>query len=201
MGIRGFIAWKFIAKKTRRILFQSLVASTIEYLENLGKKPSEIYKDLKEIGKKMGMWIYSEYLSKAGSASKSIWDHGANFNLGFKFFTGKTFDNIYYNISENGKDVKIHYIIKDNPICKGIKPPAPEIKPSAIVAGVFEWIEENRKEDWNATSVTCDEVKCIASGDEFCEIVFHFKLNEKGAEEVLKKIGGKPQESCIIKVK
>lgn len=194
MGVKGWIAWTFVAEKVNAVTVRAMIASIIAHQLSLGKKPREITAYLKEIGKLMGEWIYRHYL-QIGEASKSIADWGENFNIGFKFFTGEEFDDIWYEVSGDGKYVELHMRVYDNPVSRGIQVPSKEIMADAWVAGIWEWIEQMRMKDWDAEEITVDEVKCKATGDPYCEFVFKVKLREEGARRLLEEL--KPGTTII----
>jgi len=184
MGFKGWIAWRFIAEKINVIALRAMVASIVALQLSSGRTPKEIMQYLKELGRLMGEWIYRHYL-EIGKASSTVADWGKDFNLGFKFFTGKEFDDIWYEVSSDGKHVELHMRIYDNPASRGLQAPSREVKIDSWVAGIFEWIEQMRMEEWDAEELTVDEIKCRAAGDSYCEFVFKVRLKDKGAERVL----------------
>ena len=184
MGFKGRIAWRFVAEKINVIALRAMVASIIAIQLSSGRTPQEITQYLKNLGRLMGEWIYRHYL-EIGKASSTIADWGKNFNLGFKFFTGKEFDDIWYEVSSDGKHVELHMRIYDNPASRGLQSPSREVKIDSWVAGIFEWIEQMRMEEWGAEELTVDEIKCRAAGDPYCEFVFKVRLGDKGAKGVL----------------
>jgi|GEM_PF-1585531 len=185
MGVKGWIAWRFVAEKINVVTLRAMVAGIIALQLSSGKTPKEIAQYLKDLGRLMGEWIYRHYL-EIGKASLTIADWGKDFNLGFKFFTGKEFDDIWYEVSDDGKYVELHMRIYNNPTSKGLQSPSREIKIDSWVAGIFEWIEQMRMEEWGAEELTVDEIKCRAAGDPYCEFVFKVRLRDEGAEKVLR---------------
>ena len=189
MGIKGVIAWRFFAEKINLIAVKALLHALVgKLIEEKGME--NVYGELKEIGKRMGMWIYLHYLEKARFVAKSIKDDWKEDNLGWKFFTGKEFQTIIYEIRDGGKTVVIKCRSTDNPICKGLESPDPRIKFSAIAAGIFEWASQQREADYGAINVIVDETKCLAAGDEYCEFTFIWEFPEDQAKEILKEFGG-----------
>ncbi len=174
MGIKGKIAWRFMAEKIHAGAYKGLVQAIIaHFLEEYGD-PVKANALLKKLGRATGEYIYTTYLAATKRPAKNLRDLVPTYNLGFKYFTGKEFDEITFE--EKGKDVFITYRVRECPLCKGLHSPHPEIFMCNVVAGIFEWIEEQRLEDWNAESVTCNETKCRARGDPYCEFQYHFKL-------------------------
>jgi len=173
LGIKGVLAWRFVAKKINADFVRHFLRCIIEYLGQKYSDPNDIYRELKKIYKYTGELIYIRYLQATKRPAESLRDLVPTYNLGFKFFTGKPFDKIEYK--EEGKDVYITYRIRDCPFCRGMEVPI-KVPFCLFFAGVLEWIEEQRLEDWNAESITCDEVKCKMLGDDVCEYRAHIKL-------------------------
>ncbi|MHA1582242.1 MAG: hypothetical protein ACTSYM_07110 [Candidatus Baldrarchaeia archaeon] len=174
MSVKGKIAWRFMAEKIHAGTFKGLVQAIVAHsLEEYGD-PVKVNALLKKLGRLSGEYIYTTYLAATKRPAKNLRDLIPTYNLGFKYFTGKEFDEIIFE--ERDKDVYITYRISDCPLCKGLHSPYPAIFMCNVLAGILEWIEEQRLEDWNAESVTCDETKYRARGDPYCGVQFHFKL-------------------------
>lgn len=180
MGVKGVLAWRLKAEKTNAFIPRSLQHSLINYLMKIYNDPLRVNQEIKQIGRSMGEFIFTRYLAATQQPAKSLKDLAnpkSTYNLGFKFFFGVTFDKTEYR--REGNDVYITYTISDCPVCRDLVSPSPQVFMCSTVAGVFEWIEEQRLQDWNAESVTCDEVLCRARGDPVCQFVYHFHLKEQ----------------------
>lgn len=180
MGVKGVLAWRIKAEKTNALLIRSLEHSMVNYLMKLYNDPIKVNQEFKSIGRSMGEFIYTRYLAATQQPAKSLKELAnpkSAYNLGFKFFTGVTFDKTEYR--QDGRDVYITYTIADCPLCKDIVSPSPQVFMCNLNSGIMEWIEEHRLEDWNAESVTCDEVLCRARGDPVCQFIMHFRLKEQ----------------------
>ncbi|MHA1594055.1 MAG: hypothetical protein ACTSXJ_00415 [Candidatus Baldrarchaeia archaeon] len=173
MGIKGAIAWRFLAKKMNAMEIRYSLLGIVEYLIQTYKEPEKVYSELKKIFKRAGEIVYLKYLQATRRFARSIEDLIPTYNLGFKLFTGRSFDDI--RMEREGKDIYITYTIYDCPICKGLSVPIP-VPICVFFASVFEWIEEQRLQDWNAEFVKCDETKCRVKGDECCEFRAHIRL-------------------------
>ncbi|MEM2134326.1 MAG: hypothetical protein QXG44_05720 [Candidatus Jordarchaeaceae archaeon] len=179
MGVKGVLAWRIKAEKINALIVRSQTQATINYLLKMHKDAAVANQQLKNIGRDMGEFIYTRYLAatqKPARKLEELADPKAAYNLGFKFFTGSAFDKTEFK--KEGKDVYITYSIADCPLCRDIVSPSPQIFMCNMVAGIMEWIEEHRLQDWNAESVTCDEVLCRTRGDPVCQFVYHFRLKE-----------------------
>ncbi|MFB0563550.1 MAG: hypothetical protein ACETWM_20305 [Candidatus Lokiarchaeia archaeon] len=179
MGVKGVLAWRIKAEKINALLIRSLGQAIVSYLLKIHGDPAVANRELKNIGRAMGEFIFTRYLAatqKPAKNLKELADPKSAYNLGFKFFTGTTFDKTEYK--REGNDVYITYTIEDCPLCKDLVSPSPQLFMCNQNAGIFEWIEENRLQDWNAESVTCNEVLCRARGDPVCQFVYHFRLKE-----------------------
>lgn len=174
MGLKGKIAWRFIAEKIHVGAYKGVIQAMVAHFFEEYGDPRRVNEMLKKIGRGAGEYIYTTYLAATKRPAKNLKDLVPTYNLGFKFFTGKEFDEIKFE--EKGKDVSITYKVRECPLCKGLMSPHPDIYMCNVLAGIFEWIEEQRLEDWNAESVTCNETKCRARGDPHCEFQYHFKL-------------------------
>ncbi|WXG42035.1 MAG: hypothetical protein WED07_14950 [Candidatus Freyarchaeum deiterrae] len=179
MGVKGTLAWRIKAEKMNSFIARSETHSVVSYLMQQYKDPARVNQEWKKIGKSMGEFIFTRYLAATQQPAKKL-EELANtksaYNLGFKFFFGVTYDKTEFR--RDGRDVYITYSIADCPICKDLVSPSPQIFMCNTNAGVTEWIEEQRKEDWNAESVTVDETLCRARGDPVCQFVMHFRLKE-----------------------
>jgi predicted hydrocarbon binding protein len=179
LGVKGVLAWRIKAEKTNSFIPRSLTHSITSYLMELYKDPARVNQELKKIGRGMGEFIFTRYLAATQQPAKKL-EELANtksaYNLGFKFFFGVTFDKTEFK--RDGRDVYITYTIADCPLCKDLVSPSPQVFMCNTLPGVFEWIEEQRLNDWNAESVTCTEVLCRARGDPVCQFVYHFRLKE-----------------------
>ncbi len=179
MGVKGVLAWRIKAEKINALIIRSIMQSLTSYLLKMHGDPAVVNQEIKKIGRDMGEFIFTRYLAATQRPAKSLKelaDPKSAYNLGFKFFTGTTFDKTEYK--REGNDVYITYTIEDCPLCKDLVSPSPQLFMCNNLAGIFEWIEENRLEDWNAESVTCNEVLCRARGDPVCRFVYHFRLKE-----------------------
>lgn len=189
MGIKGAIAWRFLAEKLNAIAVKALLHVLIgKIIEEKGVENT--YSELKELGKRMAMWIYLHYLERARFVANRVIDDWKEDNLGWKFFTGKEFDEVIYEIRDRGKTVILRLRSRNNPICKDMTSPDPRVKFSAMVAGIFEWASQQRKDEYGAIDVKVDETKCLATGDEYCEFTFIWRFPEERAEEILYDFGG-----------
>ncbi|MEM2146506.1 MAG: hypothetical protein QW279_14185 [Candidatus Jordarchaeaceae archaeon] len=180
MGVKGALAWRLKAEKTNAYISRSLQHSIINYLLKLYNDPVRVNQEIKQLGKSMGEFIFTRYLAATQQPARSLKELASPksaYNLGFKFFFGVTFDKTEYK--REGNDVYITYTIADCPVCRDLVSPAPQVFMCNTVAGVFEWIEEHRLQDWNAESVTCNEELCRARGDPICKFVYHFRLKEQ----------------------
>ncbi|MEM3587558.1 MAG: hypothetical protein QXO71_09580 [Candidatus Jordarchaeaceae archaeon] len=180
MGVKGALAWRLKAEKINAIISRSLAHSMISYLMKLYNDPVKVNQEFKKIGKTMGEFIYTRYLSATKQPARSLEELASPksaYNLGFKFYTGVPYDKTEYK--REGRDVYITYTIADCPLCRDMVSPAPQVFMCNTNAGIMEWIEEHRLADWNAESVTCDEVLCRARGDPVCQFVMHFRLKEE----------------------
>lgn len=179
MGIKGTLAWRLKAEKLNAFIVTSLIQSIVSYMLKQHGDPAVVNEELKKLGRDMGEFIYTRYLAATRRPAKSIEelaDPKSAYNLGFKFFTGTAFDKTEFK--REGNDVYITYSIANCPLCKDLVSPSPQLFMCNELAGILEWIEEQRLEDWNAESVTCDETLCRARGDPVCQFVFHFRLRE-----------------------
>ncbi|WXG42036.1 MAG: hypothetical protein WED07_14955 [Candidatus Freyarchaeum deiterrae] len=180
MGVKGSLAWRMKVEKLNAGISIALVHSFVSYLMKLyPNDPVKVNAELKKIGKGMGEFIYVHYLATSKKPAKSLEelaDPKSAYNLGFKIFTGVTYDKTEFK--RDGRDVYINYQVADCPLCKDLVSPSPAIFMCQTNAGINEWIEEHRLADWNAESVTMDETLCRARGDPVCQFTFHFKLKE-----------------------
>ncbi|WXG41887.1 MAG: V4R domain-containing protein [Candidatus Freyarchaeum deiterrae] len=180
MGVKGTLAWRIKAEKINVMIVRAVLIAVAAKLIKIYGDPAVANQEGKNIGRSMGEFIFTQYLSGTQKPAKSIEelaDPKSAYNLGFKFFTGVTFDKI--ELKKNVNDVYITYTIADCPLCRGLVSPSPQVFLCNVMAGIFEWIEEQRLNEWNAESIKCDEVKCRARGDPVCQFVFHFRLKEQ----------------------
>jgi predicted hydrocarbon binding protein len=179
LGVKGVLAWRVKAEKMNAFVSRALTHSIVSHLMQQYNDPAKVNQAIKNLGRNMGEFIYTRYLAATQAPAKKL-EELANprsaYNLGFKFFFGVTFDKTEFK--KDGKDVYITYTIADCPACKDLISPSPQVFLCNNVAGIFEWIEENRLQDWHAESVTCDETLCRARGDPVCQWQYHFRLKE-----------------------
>jgi predicted hydrocarbon binding protein len=179
MGVKGVLAWRIKAEKINILVYRSLVQALISYLTKIHGDMAIVNQELKKIGRDMGEFIYTRYLAATQRPAKSLEelaDPKSAYNLGFKFFTGTTFDKTEFK--KEGSDVYITYSIADCPLCKDLVSPSPQLFMCNTLSGIMEWIEEHRLADWGADSVTCNEVLCRSRGDPVCQFVYHFHLKK-----------------------
>nr|MDO8082069.1 hypothetical protein [Candidatus Freyarchaeota archaeon] len=179
MGVKGVLAWRIKAEKLNAIITTSLINSVVTNFLNRYGDPAVVNRELKNIGKDMGEFMFTRYVQASQKTVKGINDLAdpkAAYNLAWKFFCGKTFDKTEFK--KEGNDVYVTYSIKDCPICKDLISPSPQLFMCNENAGIMEWVGEQRLEDFQADSVTCDEVLCRARGDPVCQFVIHFHLKE-----------------------
>ncbi|OYT30429.1 MAG: hypothetical protein B6U95_00385 [Thermofilum sp. ex4484_82] len=173
VGLKGAIGWKFVVPKISHPVFLATYQALITYIvKSVGEDPEKINREIKEAGRTIGTFIYSEYLMTAkGVVSKNPEDFARLYNLGFKVLTGKPFDRVSAFRSKDGKKFKIIWEITECPLCHKLASPVKGVKICNIFSGVVEAIEIPRLPEWGASKIQVDEVECRADGDEKCKWV------------------------------
>jgi len=183
--------WKIGIEKVNVSAYQSILIGFITYLLEEDKSPQEINEILKKVGAAGVEKQIMEYTERK-PFPKDLSEFAKAADLWIKMYAGKYFDKIYMDISEDGRKISIHWILKDNILSKGIDSPNLNIKMDSYIAGIIEgaaivgadYMEETKK---GYESIKCDEIRCRATGDEHCEFVLEVRLEDEATKIVREK--------------
>ncbi len=190
--IKGEFLWRITVEKVSASAYASLLIAFVTYLLEEGRTPEEINAILKKSGYVVAERLIMEYMNKQPFPS-NIKEFARTTSLWTKMFIGKDFDKIVVDVQDEGKKVLVHMSIKDNPLTKNIEAPNPNLRLDSILAGIFEaaarmgidYMEETKL---GAKKISCEEIKCVSAGDDVCEFILEFELEEEGAKKVIEKL-------------
>jgi predicted hydrocarbon binding protein len=164
LGIKGKIAWRFMAEKANLTLLQTLYGTMIELLLQINS--GNIPKTNEEIlakGKAMAPKLLARFADKVGKHASSFKEFKDTLNLAYKYNFGKEFDKVSYINDENGE--RIIYEDKDCPLCRGISLSSEykDLKYCNTLAGVFLEVLTLRGFEGIGR-----EIQCKAAGGQAC---------------------------------
>ncbi len=190
VGTRFFMSlfWKFGVEKVSVSAYQSLLIGFVTYLIEEGKNPEEINDILKKVGSAGVEKQIMEYTEKR-PFPKNLIEFAKAADIWIKMYAGKYFDKIFVEVNEDGRKISLHWILKNNILTKDIESPNLKVKLDSFIAGIIEgaavfgadYMEETKK---GYEYIKCDEIKCITTGDGYCEFVLEARLSEEAAEFV-----------------
>jgi len=138
MGMKGKIAWRFMAEKANLTLLQALYGSVTELLlqMNAGDIP-KTNEGIMEQGRSLAPKLLARFHDKVGQHAAEFKEFKNTLNLAYKYNFGKEFDKITY--LNDGDGERILYEDKDCPLCRGItlSPELKDLKYCNTLAGVF----------------------------------------------------------------
>ena len=169
LAIRGIFSWPE-AEKVNAQLFRATVHAFVAHILEKHRDPDDINEALHKIGRNMGKMLFVTYLDQLSTIARDVKELSGMNNMGFKFFFGKTFDEIILEESDTNITIKLR--IEDCPICRDIVLPRRDVFFCEPMAGVFEWIGEQLADYMGVKSIRCRETRCRARGDKFCEFSF-----------------------------
>jgi len=192
MGIKGAFLWRVAVEKVSASAYMSILIAFITHLLEEGKSPEEINTILKKSGYVVAEKLIMEYMERE-PFPENLKDFAKATNLWMKMFAGKDFDKIFIDVEEDGKKVRIHMIVRDNPLTKNIEAPNPDLKLDNLLAGIFEAAARMGADYMEETKVgikklSCEEVRCISAGSDACEFVLEIELSDEGARKVKEKL-------------
>lgn len=164
MGMKGRIAWRFMAEKANLTLLQALYGTMVELLLqiNEGNVP-KTNEDILAKGKGMAPKLLARFADSVGKHAASFKEFKDTLNLAYKYNFGKEFDKVTYINDNDGE--RILYEDKDCPICRGVAlaPEYKDLKYCNTVAGVFLEVLTLRGFEGIGR-----EIQCKTSGGQSC---------------------------------
>jgi hypothetical protein len=164
LGMKGRIAWRFMAEKASLTLLQALYGTMIELLlqVNAGNIP-KTNEDIMAKGRGMAPKLLARFADRVGKHAASFKEFKDTLNLAYKFNFGKEFDKVTYINDSEGE--RILYEDKDCPICRGItlSPEYKDLLYCNYIAGVFLEVLTLRGFEGIGR-----QIQCKASGGKTC---------------------------------
>lgn len=189
--VRRRLNWIFRTEKINAIAFRALELAIIQNLLNEGKKPDEISMYVQELGRYFGDLLYIGYHARGGEIARNVMDIGRIANSFYIYLFGESLDNIYYIIKDGEDTIELHLVAKNGfPTCRDIVSPYKDIKFGAFIVGAVNRMLELKSSELEYSYSICREEKCIATGDECCELVIEFKLQSEVVERLKGEYGG-----------
>ncbi|MBS7248033.1 MAG: hypothetical protein QXN15_09700 [Candidatus Jordarchaeales archaeon] len=170
MGLKGRIAFHFMADKINLEAYISLLVSALDYILEVEKgdvnKASQV---IWNMGRKIGSRMLAKYAERVGKHAIEFYEFSKTYNLAYYFYLGKSYDKIYV-VPEEKKIVFEDY---DCPVCRGVLLPdeLKGVRLCNIIDGIYTEVCTVRgfdAESW--------ETKCKASGDECCRHELRLKV-------------------------
>lgn len=174
MGIKGRIAWRFMAEKANLTLLQALYGSLIELLLQInGGDIQQTNQDILQKGGSMAPKLLARFHDRVGKHAKDFKEFKDTLNLAYKYNFGKEFAKVTHINDENGE--RILYEDSDCPLCRGVALSSQykDLKYCNAVAGVF--LEVLILRGFEGVG---KEIQCKAAGAKSCitEIKYVKKL-------------------------
>lgn len=164
MGLKGRIAWRFMAEKANLTLLQALDGAIIELIlkVNNGDIPKS-NEDIMQVGRSMAPKLLARFHDSVSKHAASFKEFKDTLNLAYKYNFGKVFTKVTYINDEGGE--RILYEDKDCPLCRGVtlSPEYKDLKYCNTIAGVFLEVLTLRGFEGIGR-----EIQCKASGAESC---------------------------------
>lgn len=174
MGIKGALAWRLAMEKIGVYPFWGTLAALISRLMREYEGDIErVNEEMRRIGYEVGEFIYTKFLVQFKDKPLPERKAFENYNLGFKFFLGKEFDEKIRKI-EGDRGVWI-FRSRNCPICKGLTV-IKGLHACELFSGVIQYVEDMEGDENDRRDVVVRETKCMAGGDEYCEWIVTFKL-------------------------
>ena len=149
--------------------YTSGVLAFIVYLMQIGRNPDEINNIQKNIGRKVADAIFNDFISKLKRVPRNINELRSFVNGLLEYSVGQKFDQV--EIRGGGREVMIICRVKSCKFCLDLESPLPAIFMCSELAGIIERIIERLSTDLGIKSVKCQETRCRARGDAYCEFV------------------------------
>ena len=173
-----------VNKKVNIVLLKSYLIGVTTYLLENNVPPAQVNELLKKFGREAGRYLLileksDETIIPKNIIKPSFLDQKTyirtTLNLITNYLFGKSFDNISDTLEKENNHLEFRMVLLDNPLCKDLISPLPEVKFSSILAGI---IEEIIRDKIGSKNVFCDETRCISTGDSLCEFVLKIKLDK-----------------------
>ncbi len=189
--VGGRLRWIFRTEKINIVAFKALQMAIIQDMLNNGKSPMEIQKYIESLGRYFGDLLYIDYHARGGKIAQSIADIGQIANLFYISIFGESLDKIYYSFNRETNSIYLHLIAYGGfPTCRGIVSPHPNIKLGAFLVGGINRMLELKKGELEYREAYSWEKNCVCTGEEKCEIIIKFVVDDKVFERLLSRIGG-----------
>lgn len=191
MPMKGKFKWIFSTEKINIVAFRALEMAIVQDMLNSGKTPREIRIFMENLGRYFGDLLYIHYHVSGGDIARDILDVGRIANSFYVFLFGERIDKIYFKLDDNINSIFLHLISYNGmPICRGMVSPHPEIKIGAFITGSINRILEIKKSELGFITAKCWEQKCVSVGDEICEVIIRFDLEEDAYKRIKSRYGG-----------
>jgi hypothetical protein len=181
MGLKGRIAWRFMAEKANLTLLQAVYGALVDMIiqVNGGNIPKS-NEEIEQKGRSMAPKLLAKFADSVGKHAASFKEFKDTLNLAYKYNYGQEFTKVTYLNDENGE--RILYQDKNCPTCRGVtlSPDFKDLKYCNTIAGVFLEVLTLRGFEGIGR-----EIQCKAAGAESCitEIRCIRELPAKGEGE------------------
>ena len=138
MGMRGRIAWRFMAEKANLTLLQAMHGEIVAmFLQNDNGNIPKVNEDVAQYGRSIAPKLLARFHDSVAKHATSFKEFKDTLNLSYKWTFGKEFEKVTYLNDENGE--RILYEDKDCPLCRGmtLAPEFKDLKYCNSVSGVF----------------------------------------------------------------
>jgi predicted hydrocarbon binding protein len=164
MGLKGRIAWRFMAEKANLTLLQAIYGALVDMIIQVnGGNIPKVNEELEQKGRSLAPKLLARFADSVGKHAASFKEFKDTLNLAYKYNYGHEFTKVTYLNDENGE--RILYQDKNCPVCGGVTLSSEfkDLKYCNSLSGVFLEVLTLRGFEGIGR-----EIQCTAAGAESC---------------------------------